>query len=374
MKVPVIASEKNWIESNAIDQLNRSAQLAGVIAAAGMPDLHPGKDAPIGAVFATDSHIYPHLVDKDIGCGISLWQLDIKQTKIKADKLEKKLDLKIEGAWSGDLAQYMLSEGVARTDFDEATMGTIGYGNHFAELTKAKDIFDINRFEKMGLDTDALFLLVHSGSRGLGESIFYRHAATHGTGGLLHGSAEADQYIAAHNHALLWAKANRKLIAHRIMTAVSCNGNLVLDISHNHVLPGQIDGKCCWLHRKGAIPTDQGPAVIAGTRGTLSYLVDAGEKHRATLSTAAHGAGRKWRRGDCKGRLENRYSAQSLIKTELGSRVICEDKDLLYEEAPQAYKNIDVVIEDLLEAGAIKTIASFAPVLTYKKRKIESDK
>ena len=373
MTVPVIASEKNWIEGSALDQLNRSAQLPGVIAAAGMPDLQPGKDAPIGAVFASDSHIYPHLVDKDIGCGLCLWQLNMRYGKIKTDKLEKRLDSRIEGPWDGDLAQYLKIEGVAATDFDQLSMGTIGYGNHFGELSRVKEVFDSCRFAQLELDAKALFLLVHSGSRGYGESILNAHASEYGTGGLNVGSKSAAHYLAAHDHAILWASANRKLIARRFMDALSASGKQILDVSHNHVLPGQLNGSSCWIHRKGAVPLDQGPVVIAGSRGTLSYLVEATGDQKLNLNTAAHGAGRKWKRSDCRERLEKRYSATSLLKTEFGGKVICEDKDLLFEEAPQAYKDINIVIQDLLDAGVIRLIASFAPVVTYKKRRVNRE-
>jgi len=78
--------------------------------------------------------------------------------------------------------------------------------------------------------------------------------------------------------------------------------------------------------------------------------------------------GRKWGRNECSGRLANRYTAESLRKTQLGSYVICEDKDLLYEEAPQAYKNIESVISDMVSFGLIQVVARFTPLLTYKVR------
>jgi release factor H-coupled RctB family protein len=92
-----------------------------------------------------------------------------------------------------------------------------------------------------------------------------------------------------------------------------------------------------------------------------------GEQEK-NLWSLAHGAGRKWNRSECEGRLRERYRADSLRKTSLGSYVICEDKALLYEEAPQAYKNIEAIIGDLVSFGLIRVIASFIPVLTYKVR------
>jgi release factor H-coupled RctB family protein len=80
----------------------------------------------------------------------------------------------------------------------------------------------------------------------------------------------------------------------------------------------------------------------------------------------AHGAGRKWERSSAEAKLRNRYTKANLARTPIGSRVICSDSKLLYEEAPQVYKNIDVVIDDLVEAGLATVIASFRPILTYK--------
>src|ERR1700729_389081 len=90
MSTLVIASQKNWIEGSALEQLKKTAQLPGMRKAIGMPDLHPGKDAPIGAVFAGDL-VYPHLVGNDIGCGMALWQTELRNAKIKLDKWVRRL-------------------------------------------------------------------------------------------------------------------------------------------------------------------------------------------------------------------------------------------------------------------------------------------
>lgn len=83
----------------------------------------------------------------------------------------------------------------------------------------------------------------------------------------------------------------------------------------------------------------------------------------------AHGAGRKWKRSESRGRLDKRYSIKDLEVTPFGSRVICKQRDLLYEESPQAYKNISVVVDDLVQAGMVEVIASFKPLITYKTRR-----
>ncbi|MFX7858103.1 RtcB family protein, partial [Acinetobacter baumannii] len=86
------------------------------------------------------------------------------------------------------------------------------------------------------------------------------------------------------------------------------------------------------------------------------------------LFSLAHGAGRKWMRSDCKDRLVRRFTPAQLNRTKLGGHVICEDKQLIYEEAPEAYKSIDSVIAPLVDAGLVKVLARLRPVLTYKTR------
>lgn len=109
--------------------------------------------------------------------------------------------------------------------------------------------------------------------------------------------------------------------------------------------------------------------MIPGTRGSLSYLVIPAGPQQDNAWSLAHGAGRRWNRQSAKARLKDRYRADSLIRTEIGSAVICEDKELLYEEAPQAYKNIDVVISDMVAAGLIRVVATLKPLITYKVRR-----
>jgi release factor H-coupled RctB family protein len=374
MKVNIIASHKNWIEGKAVDQLKQTAGLRGIVEAVGMPDLHPGRDAPIGAVFACLDRIYPHLVGADIGCGISLWQLDLKREKITADRLERKLSVELEGPWRGNTAEILQSAGVHPTAFDKSSLGTIGSGNHFAEFSRVENVHDQERFAALKLDDTMLYLLVHSGSRGYGESILKAHLPSHASAGLSIESRQARDYLKAHDNALAWARANRRLIARRFMALLSAGGAEVLDLCHNHVLPAEIDGTRFWLHRKGAVAADAGPVLIAGTRGSLSYLVEATGDQIDNLQTLAHGAGRKWKRSDCRHKLKERCAPADLLKTALGNRVICDDRELLFEEAPAAYKNVDVVVGDLVDAKLVNVIATFAPVVTYKKRRAGASK
>jgi release factor H-coupled RctB family protein len=89
---------------------------------------------------------------------------------------------------------------------------------------------------------------------------------------------------------------------------------------------------------------------------------------RLNLHSLAHGAGRKWQRSAAKGKLGKKADPALLRRTKHGGRVICEDKELLFEEAPEAYKGIEQVVSPLVEAGLVRVLATLVPVLTYKTR------
>lgn len=363
--VTLIASDNTWIEGNAIQQLHTTSRLAGMRRVAGMPDLHPGRGYPVGAAFFSRERLYPALIGGDIGCGMGLWTTGIDARKTAAAKLEKRLgdiDGPLDENWQ-DLISKLAPAGVG---FHRA-LGTIGGGNHFAELQRIDEIHDAQSVAALRLDTEQLVLLVHSGSRGLGGAILADHIDRHGHAGLLEGSADCADYLARHDAALQFARANRELIARRMLARLGASGEQVLDVDHNLVTPCAIQGEQGWLHRKGATPSDGGLVVIPGSRGDFSWLVEP-LPSEASLYSLAHGAGRKWMRSECKDRLFKRYSPAQLTRTRLGSHVVCEDKHLIYEEAPEAYKPVDSIIASLEQAGLIKVLARLRPVLTYKTR------
>lgn len=361
--VSLVASANTWIEGNAIQQLQTTAKLAGMVKVVGMPDLHPGRGYPIGAAFFSVGRFYPALVGGDIGCGMSLWQTNIKGVGLNLDKLEKRLGC-IDVPLTHDQSESLWPEISAIAEHDYAS-GTIGAGNHFAELQLLDKVFDETIANSLGLTKKYLQLLVHSGSRGLGGSILTSHVNTFGHKGLQEGTAEADNYLTKHDDAVLYAIQNRELIGRRILKNLRAAGDKLVDISHNLVEKTLVEGVVGWLHRKGAAPANKGLVIIPGSRGDYSYLVEPVNAEQA-LYSLAHGAGRKWMRTECKGRLAANYTASQLTRTALGSRVICCDRELLYEEAPQAYKSIETVIESMVGAHLIKPVARFKPLMTYK--------
>ena len=288
---------------------------------------------------------------------MSLWQTQMPLQKAKVDQWLKKLAIDLP--WEGDQGAFIEEFGLGEWS---DSLGTIGSGNHFAEIQKVEKILEPEFAQLLGLLPDKLQLMVHSGSRGLGERILRRHTDVYGGQGLCETSAEAKKYLASHEEALQFAKANRTLIGRRLLHAIGADGAMICDMMHNLV----VQTESGWLHRKGAAPSDQPFVLIPGSRGDFSYIVRPVSNAADHGWSLAHAAGRRWDRGSTRSRLEGRYAPASLLKTRLGSRVLCENRDLLYEEAPQAYKDIDRVIQDLVDAELAKVVAVMRPVLTYK--------
>ena len=367
-QVRLFASTQSWIEGEAMRQLYATAKLDGVRLGVGFPDLHPGKGTPVGAAFLTKDVIYPHFISGDIGCGMALFKTDLVRRDVKLDRWAK-LQFNLEHSWDEFVSDFLAQHDLESTEFD-SSLGTIGGGNHFAELQAVEKVLDADEFKKLDLGNQQLVVLVHSGSRGLGETILRAHVDQHFGEGVETDSFAAEEYLRGHDFAVRWAKANRELIARRFVATLSAEAEPLWDGCHNSITRRESDGEVRWLHRKGAVAAESDFVVIPGSRGSLSYVVKPtgdSENHAWSL---AHGAGRKWARSEARLRMRERFSVAELAQTGIGSRVICEERDLLYEEAPAAYKNIEAVIQDLVNAGLVSVIATFRPLLTYKTRKL----
>lgn len=366
--VRLFASAQSWIEGEGVRQLYATAKLDGVRRAVGFPDLHPGKGSAVGAAFIAEGKIYPHLIGGDIGCGMALFKTDLVRRNARLDRWTEKY-FHLEHPWDEEVGEFLAENDLESTEFDKS-IGTIGGGNHFAELQMVEQVLDVKAFKQLGLSKQQLVVLVHSGSRGLGESILHAHVDQHFGNGIEEDSFAAEEYLRGHDYAVRWAKANRELIARRFAATIGAKAESLWDGCHNSITRRESDGEVVWLHRKGAVEAEGDFVVIPGSRGSMSYIVKPtgdGESHAWSL---AHGAGRKWARSDARQRMRERFSVSELAQTPLGGRVICEERDLLYEEAPAAYKNIEAVIADLVGAGLVSVIATLRPLLTYKTRKL----
>jgi release factor H-coupled RctB family protein len=407
-----VIAPRALVEDEAIEQIrNVVGRLSNIRFAVGMPDLHVGATYPVGTAFATKDIIYPHLIGTDIGCGMSLLQTTIQENMAYGRRLTKLLTMatSIDGPWPGSAEKWRTQAqqwpagtavapvstealdglGINVSDFDHS-LGTVGGGNHFCELQRIERVEDAKTFAELNMSPDYLYLMVHSGSRGLGKAILDHHTSNHGVAGLLAGSDDAKKYLTQHDAACQWARRNRALIAKRFLQTLGSDvkdANCILDVWHNMVVerefydensepqPAAHDAdepstENLWLHRKGAAPSDAGLIVIPGSRGAFSYLVrpttDAAHAQLSAYSLA-HGAGRKWSRSKARASTRSRYpNHRKLLRTELDSRVLCDSPDLLYEETPQAYKDITEVIADLVKRELCTVVCILRPVITYK--------
>jgi len=365
-RVRLFASAKSWLEGEALRQLYAAAKLEGVRLAVGFPDLQPGKGGPVGSAFVAEGMIHPYLIGGDIGCGMALFKTDLVQRDIKLNRWAD-LRFDLEHLWEGAVGEVLAASELESTAFDGA-LGTLGGGNHFAELQMVDEVLETRALKRVGLGKQQLVVLVHSGSRGLGESILRTYVEEHQASGSDAESFTAAAYLRDHDLAVRWAKTNRALIARRFIEALGAEAQCLWDGCHNSITRREFEGEVVWIHRRGAVATEGEPVMIPGSRGSLSYLVKPlgdGESHAWSL---AHGAGRKWARSETRLRMRERFGMHQLTQTPLGGRVICGERDLLYEEAPAAYKNIEDVVQDLVDAGLVSVIATFRPLLTYKTR------
>lgn len=351
--VTIITNEKCWMEQTAINQLDHVAELPGVTRAVGLPDLHAGR-SPIGIAVETRGILYPHLVGNDIGCGMGLFDTGIPLRKYKQERFVTRLN-----------HIRALEDLPTVNPYPEESpildLGTIGGGNHFAEFQVVEKVLLPDDAGSLGLERDRLYLLIHSGSRGYGQRILSQHLDF---GGLAAGSDRASAYLTAHADALLWARRNRVLVAEKLVDYLGFGHAVLplLDCCHNYVE----ERGGVFIHRKGAVSALNGLVVLPGSRGSLTYLLKPAMDTERSLGSLSHGAGRKWARSLCKSRIRDKYDRDSIRTTKLKSRVVCHDTELLFQEAPEAYKNIDQVVSALVEHGLAEVVATLRPLITYK--------
>ena len=396
-RVDVVDGPGVSIESEAVRQLQRVAELPGCVRTVGMPDLHPGPGIPIGMATASNSHVHPRLVGSDAGCGVTaavalkvasptkrlrrIERATADRPTLPVDPLEA-----LEAAWHGGPRGLAALEGMSdafrewvesvpwghahgdsgpipdalrEARFGQA-LGTTGGGNHFLELARIESVHEADAMD--GLRRGGFVVLAHSGSRGLGRALVERWQD--------HPLEEADEvsrYLGELAGCCRFAQANRAMLVWRMLEAVgSARVDRIpstLDLVHNDV--SRSEG--AWLHRKGAAPARAGELTITlGSRGTPSWILR-GRGSGAHLCSVAHGAGRKIPRSESKARLSHRYTRSQLRKTTSGADVLCDRSELLWEEHPDNYKAIEPVVAALEQAEIATRVASLMPVVTVKR-------
>lgn len=341
-----------------------------------MPDVHLSGDVCVGLAVATTHLIYPAAVGGDIGCGMAalplLAEAEILRDGRQAMALLQELRKRIPSirhsrrtmpiALSARLASHPLShprlEKLKLRD-GLVQLGTLGRGNHFAELQAD--------------DEGGLWLMLHSGSRGMGQAISQHHLALASAGKLPNSlvslEAAADEgraYLADAAWAIAYAEQSRIAMIRAICEVIAelfrieADESRLIHCNHNHVRQEMHSGRLFWVHRKGALPASEGlPGIIPGSMGAASYHVS-GRGCRQALCSSSHGAGRALSRGEAMKKISVRQLEREMKGVWFDSHLA----DRLRDEAPSAYKEIGAVMRAQKELTRIER--RLRPLLSFK--------
>ena len=438
----------------SLEQVKNVACLPGIVNAAfAMPDIHWGYGFPIGGVAAVDADegvVSPGGVGYDINCGVRLLRSDLS----RSDVTDRVPDIVAQmyrnvptgvGAHRSDLrlsqqdlhavlaggAEWAVSRGFGRRqelerieeggrlrganpdlispralERGKSQLGTLGSGNHFAELQYVSEIYDERAAAAFGLFPDQVTVMIHSGSRGLGHQVCEDHlrvlqTAPHKYGIVLPDrqlacapldSPEGTAYLAAMSAAANFAFANRQVMAHWVRESVACALGLapdrtgldtVYDVCHNIAKfetfeVGGRQRRVC-VHRKGAtrayppghpqtpaVYRDVGqPVLIPGDMGRYSYVLAGTQRaFQETFGSTCHGAGRRMSRGAAK-----RASSARAVLDDLQARGIhirAAGMATIVEEMPEAYKDVAEVVGIVHGAGLSTRVAQLRPMGVIK--------
>lgn len=164
----IYCSEKTWLEGEAVEQFKRVAALPGALRGAAFPDLHPGRGIPVGAAFLFDNRICPALIGGDIGCGMTLFALDLAERKFRMERFLRSLTADPEPVLRRTVRDLLVPDGAPVAD-PAQLLGTVGRGNHFLELLAVEKVVSEEAFARVNPVAQSLFLLIHAGSRGYGR-------------------------------------------------------------------------------------------------------------------------------------------------------------------------------------------------------------
>ncbi len=372
---------KAWVEgvpfdAAALQQVRHVARLPFVRHhVAVMPDAHVGIGATVGTVIATQHAVIPAAVGVDIGCGMAAVQTSLHANDLPESLRTLRAD--IEAAIPVGFADNddpsrdtnamremrALADGLRRLLNEHpgldakkarrkaeavaaAQLGSLGGGNHFIEVC---------------LDgSDRVWLMLHSGSRGIGNSIgkYFIALAKADMQDMLGTLPDRDlayleegsTHFAEYLHAVAWAQdyaaANRRVMMSRLLTILRrrfgedrvTTGDVAIDCHHNYVSHERHFGDDLLVTRKGAVSARAGQlGIIPGSMGARSYIVE-GLGNEQSFRSCSHGAGRVMSRGEAKRRISLDAHAAATHGVE------CRKDAGVLDESPAAYKDIDAVM------------------------------
>lgn len=451
MRVPgIIYAGEELIEEmdeKVREQVANVATLPGIERASyAMPDAHWGYGFPIGGVAAFDPEeggvISAGGVGFDISCGVRTLH-----TGLTADELESRQEaladalfrtvpagvgsrgaIELSGGEMDEMlcggARWAVLRGYGKAEdlerIEEAgcasgakpecvsreakkrqsdEMGTLGSGNHYLEVQRVAEIFDLPSAAAFGLGQNDIVVSIHCGSRGLGHQVGtdylksmvidgYRPIPDRELACAPIRSELGQRYLGAMRAATNCALANRQIITHLVRGAFEpvlphAKLTLLYDVSHNTCKIEQhtVDGaeRELFVHRKGATRSfgpghpeltaslkEVGqPVLIGGTMGTASYiLVGTAQSERLAFSSACHGAGRAMSRTQA----TKRWQGRKVIEDLRGHGVLIRSRSFrgVAEEAPGAYKDVNAVAEAAEHVGLARRVARLVPLICVK--------
>jgi len=369
----------NWasiLEDNTRDQAVTASTMPFIFPhLALMPDAHLGKGATVGSVIPTERAIIPAAVGVDIGCGMIAVKTQWTEAQVRDAGALAPLREAIEAAVPLSAGHYNTSltdtagQRVAELeikaseyDFDPSDyaanwklqLGTLGSGNHFIEVSVDEG--------------GAVWLFLHSGSRGIGNKIAQHHIKVArglmkkwwidlpdpDLAYLVEGTDEFWKYIRELRWAQMFALLNREEMMDRVVEAIEGHmGESVaeterINCHHNFTEQERHYGRELWVSRKGAIQADEGrPGLIPGSMGTASYVVS-GLGNRLSLNSSPHGAGRNYSRSAARKAFTHEDLRAAMVGIEY------RDTDAFIDEIPAAYKDIDQVMADSADLVEIR--------------------
>jgi tRNA-splicing ligase RtcB len=355
--------------------LDRARRADDVVRVAVMPDVHLATDVCVGTAMATTRLVYPAAVGGDIGCGMLAIAFDAaadllpdparaghilraigervpSRRRHRAATLPLPADCPV-----GDLSHPSLTADAK----DEGTLqfGTLGGGNHFIEMQADAD--------------ERLWLMIHSGSRAIGQAVRSHHLArsTFRSGAMpvLDTANDIGQaYLHDQEWARRYARGNRRAMAEQVFAALRDVANVepidssLIECDHNHVRRETHFGQTLFVHRKGAMPADeQLPGVIPGSMGTASVHV-VGRGVAESLRSSAHGAGRQMSRQVAR----ERFNRSDLRTQMTGVWYDPRLSKAMCEESPKAYKDLRAVLR--AQEDLVRVVRTLRPLLIYKGR------
>lgn len=370
------------IEEGALEQAKNLAELPFAFShIAIMPDSHQGYGMPIGGVMSTKGYIVPNAVGVDIGCGMcviktTLNSLDVDTLKTIMGEIRKRIPVGFnhQKEIQDEKLMPMQREYFSGADYPIVAeqyksalyqIGTLGGGNHFIEIQKGSDGF--------------VWAMIHSGSRNFGLKVaeYYNHMAIELNQkyfsqitkekelAFLDMEDEGKQYFDEMKYCVEFALANRKLMMNRIeeifYDITKCGFDPMINIAHNYAAMEHHFGQDVLVHRKGAtLAREDTIGIIPGSQGTKSYIVK-GKGNPESFNSCSHGAGRKMGRKEAQRTLNIDAEKKILDDQGIIHAIRCV-KDL--DEAPGAYKDIDVVMEN--QKDLVDIVVELKPLAVIK--------